>query len=131
MAGSGQIVAQGPAELQWQHPRYQGGPCFGGDDVSQGPSKTLKVDLHDVAGRQAQVIAEAESTGAIEMDMDIARPPVHGKLEVMMLNVFERVAHVRLAASDRFFPKQRAFAVDTSTAGHRIEIGIKDQFGPD
>ena len=91
----------------------------------------MKVDLHDVAGRQAHVIAETESTGAVEMDVDIAGLPVHGELEVMMLDVFECMAHVRLAAFDRFFPEQRAFAVNTSMAGHRIEIGIKNQFGPD
>jgi hypothetical protein len=47
------------------------------------------VYFHHVAWFETHPIAEAQRAGAKEVDVDIARPAVHGELEVMMLHVFE------------------------------------------
>src|SRR5687767_7382597 len=60
-------------------------------------SKSLKGNRHHIAILQCHAIAKAEYARSEEMNVYIAGLPVLSIFEVMMLQVFERVAHVRFS----------------------------------
>src|SRR5207245_1460016 len=82
------------------------------DRVHQRPSKPRKFHLHDIAVTQPDAVAEAERVGAEEMNVDISRPSMRVKFEMMMLDICQAVAHHRLASLQGLGPDLHASAKD-------------------
>lgn len=72
--------------------------------IHESASEAFCVHLHDIAILQMDVIAEAQAIGAKEMHVDIFRPAVRLKFEMMMLNVLQAVAHFGFAGAKGFSP---------------------------
>src|SRR5690349_3738393 len=62
--------------------------------ISQGTAETAESDLDHVATFYLYALDKAETVGSEEMNMHVSRPPMSVKLEVMMLDVFQAVAHL-------------------------------------
>src|SRR5215813_14554078 len=76
---------------------------------------------------QANAVAEAERIGAKKMHVQISRPPMLLKFEVMMLNVRQAVAHFGFAGADIFRPQGPAVTLDRYFAWNRGKFRIQDQ----
>src|ERR1017187_2566370 len=99
--------------------------------VPQGSPEAGELHLHHVTIGQAYAFAEAESIGAEEMHVDIARTAVRLELEMMMLQVRRAVAHHGFPGMDLFGPDGPAVALDFHFPRHQAEIRIDHQFRAD
>ena len=81
-----------------------------------------QIHLEDVAGLRLDAVDEAHRRGAEEMQVHVAGHAVLRILEVVILEIRERVAHVRLAREERLLPDHRAIAADAARA---FEMGGK------
>src|ERR1035438_9671194 len=68
--------------------------CRGAQRIAQWPPKAFEADLHYVSVGQLDAFAEAEAIRTEIMDVHVSGPPVPFKLELMMLNVLQAVAHL-------------------------------------
>src|SRR5438105_9728028 len=75
--------------------------------IDERRSEGRRLDLPALAGLDPDAVGEAERRGAEEMHVHIARPAEQRVLEVMVLEVRDRVRHVRLAAEKRLLPAAR------------------------
>src|SRR5438874_8773791 len=69
--------------------------------IPQRPAEADECDRHHVAVLKLQLVLEAEPVRSEEMHVRIAGMPVLLVLEMMMLQVPQRVRHVRLPARQR------------------------------
>ena len=76
---------------------------------------------------QANAVAKAEAVGAKKVHVNVARPPMLLKFEVMMLNVLEAVAHFLFAGADISRPQSPAVTLDRYFACNRGKLRIQDQ----
>jgi len=98
--------------------------------VPQRSSKTLHRHLHDVAVLQTDVIAKTETIRTKEVHMNIARSAVGLKLEMMVFDISEAMAHLGLARPKRLAPLDLAVALDRRADRDRLKLWIDAQFGP-
>ena len=63
------------------------------------------------------------------MDMDVARTPKLRIFEVMMLEIGNRVRHIRLARKERLFPDRLTVANDAAGPADVIRQRAEQQFG--
>ena len=76
------------------------------------------LELIAVAGLEAS--AEADAIGPEEVNVDIAGAAEEVILEMVLLQVGDRVTHMRLAGLKRAAPNDRAGAPNSNLAAHRI-----------
>src|SRR5215470_12244735 len=72
--------------------------------VSKRAPVSFYTDLHDVPIFQTNAVAETEAVRSKEVHMHIASVPMNRVLEVMVFNVFESVAHFRIAGPKALVP---------------------------
>src|SRR5215217_2746425 len=88
--------------------------------ITQRPAKQWHVDLEQVAIARLKAGAEADAIRAKEVNVDIAGSAEEFVLEVVLLQVGDRVAHIRLASLERAAPNDRSVAPNANLAAHRI-----------
>ena len=87
--------------------------------VDERRAERRQVDLELVAGLHLDVVDETHRRGAEEMQVHVAGHAMLLVLEVVVFEVGERVAHVRLAREEGFLPQHRAVAAD---AAHAFQV---------
>ncbi len=89
-----------------QHFHFQQGMIFLQyfNPVLQRASHPYPVDFHHVVLLQENILSEAQSIGSEEVDVRVAGTAVLGILEVMVLQIFNAVAHVGIPRFDRLGP---------------------------
>src|SRR6185437_3508828 len=92
--------------------------------ISQRAAHSFELNLHPVAVLERDIVAEAQGVSTIEVHMHRARLPVAFKLEVMVFQVGEAVAHVVLAGGDGLRPERFTAAQDADLAGNGVEIRV-------
>src|SRR4029453_17661036 len=110
------------------------GPIAGwldADRVPERPPEAVEADAHHVAVLECNALAEAEGVRAEEMDVDVAGPAMRVELEVMVLDVAQAVAHLRLAAGHHTRPDPLAAPLDPDLARDGIEDRRQRQLRPD
>ena len=99
--------------------------------ILQRPAESRKLNSHNFAIRKLDACAEAERIGSQKVDMRVARAEVAGVLEMVVLQIFERVRHPRFATGDFLRPNPPPAAPDAGKSQDKIEPRIDNQFRPD
>src|SRR5687768_13254407 len=86
------------------------------DRIPQRSAEAAEGDRHHVPVLEPQPVLEAEHLRAEEMHVHVAGPPVLGVLEMVMLEVRQRVTHPLLPAGERAGPEGFAGAIDRGDA---------------
>ncbi len=98
--------------------------------VSQRPAKVFEGNRHQVAILQPQAVLEAEHVGAEKMDVHVAWPAVFGMLEVMVLEISQRMAHPSLAAGLWRLPDHFSATFDCCTSWQIVELRLDHELWP-
>src|SRR5208283_3394555 len=105
LAGLEKVVPQGPLSFLFFLERCycdeRRGAAVDADRIMQRLPKSFERHFHDVAVLKFDSGSEAEGVGSEKMYVDVAGSAVLVELEVMMLQVGERVCHVCFSAVDR------------------------------
>lgn len=72
----------------------------GVDGIAERPSESFEADLDEISILQADAFTEAKQAGSEIVYVYVAGTAVKLKLEVMMLNVAEAVAHLRFTSTN-------------------------------
>src|SRR3954447_15468612 len=80
--------------------------------IAQWAAEALELNVHHIAIFQANSFAETETVGAKKVDVNVSGPTVRFKLEVMMLNILQAVAHFRFASPNLLGPQRPAVAMN-------------------
>src|SRR5271169_4712151 len=88
--------------LKRSHPRFGG--SFRCEPTAKRQAERLRLDLEYVAFPRLDAVAERQGRGPEEMDMNVARPPEQGILEMMRLEIGDRMGHVLFAGQECLFP---------------------------
>src|SRR5215470_11415887 len=76
--------------------------------IPQRPAEALEMHLHDISRLQMNSLPKAEGVRAEEVDVNISGPTMPFELEVVMLQIGQRVRHGLLAATDGSRPQSLA-----------------------
>src|SRR5579862_1497695 len=82
------------------------------DRIAQRPPEPFECNLHDISGLKGDARAEAQAIRSEEVNVNVARSPVSLKLEVMMLEVSQTVAHLGFSGSESSGPDRTPAPVD-------------------
>src|SRR4051812_39223841 len=101
------------------------------DPIPQRPAETIECNLHDVAVGEPNAFSEAKTVSAKKMNVNVSRVAVRFILEVMVFDILQTVAHLRLTGADLFSPQLRAGAFNHDFASDRLELRVDDKLGAD
>src|SRR5690242_3642828 len=88
----------------------------GGHGVAEGRAELRGGDFEDIPGLGLDAGNEAQRGGAKVVDVEVAGTPEVGVFEMVMLDIGDGVAHVRLAGQERRGPELLAVADDARRA---------------
>ena len=74
------------------------------------------------------MVAETEAVGSKEMDMNLARPAVALKFEMMVLNILQAVTHFGLSGAEALGPEHVLTPFDGRGHRDRLEFRIHYEF---
>ena len=74
------------------------------------------------------MVAKTEAVSSKEVDMNLARPAVPFKLEMMVLNILQAVTHFGFSAAKCFALKHAPIPFDRRGYRYRFELGIDHKF---
>ena len=99
---------------------------FTKSQIAKRQPEGLGFDLEYVALLGLHPVAEGKRSGAEEMDVNVARAAEQAVLEMMRLEIGDRMGHVLLAGQERLLPDHFLRAPD---ARHAVDVGrqIADQ----
>src|SRR3954447_4818680 len=86
------------------------------DRVAERPAEAFEFHLHDVTVGENDAFAEGKNIGPKEMNMNAARAAMSRKLEVMVFEICQAVAHILLSAGDILLPQNCAAALNSEPA---------------
>jgi hypothetical protein len=96
--------------------------------IAEWPSKTLKRYLDYIAVFQSNARRKAQAVGSEEMNVHVTRTAVSIKLEMMMLEIPQAVAHFRLARPKGSRPEDSPVTLDLSVDRYRRKLRIHNEF---
>src|SRR5688572_15502065 len=91
----------------------------------------MPFDMHDIAFLQRHARSEAERSRTEKVNMHIARAPMRVIFKVVVLDIWERVAHMRFAGINRARPQRLAGPIHTNFARNAEKIDARYQLGAD
>ena len=74
------------------------------DRIAQSASEPFERNLHYISVLKGDSGAKTQAVRSKKVDVNVTRPPVRFKLEVMMIKVLQTVAHFRFPGSERSGP---------------------------
>jgi len=74
--------------------------------------------LHDISILKANVVAKTETVCSKEVDMNLSRPAVPFKLEMMVLNILQAVTHFGFSSAKGLAPKDIPIPFDRRGHGY-------------
>src|SRR5271165_693590 len=96
--------------------------------ITQRTPETLERNLHHIPILKSDAIAKTQAVGPEEMHVYVSRSAMTLELEVMMFQVPQAVAHLRLAGSEPARPEHTTVPVNLYFCRHRGKLGVHDQF---
>ena len=99
--------------------------------IAQRTAEALEFNVHHISMFQAKSFAETETVGAKKVDVDVSGVAVRFKLEVMMLNILQAVAHFSFASPNLLGPQLAATAMNGDFARHGFKVRIEHKLGSD
>src|ERR1700728_1252356 len=103
--------------LKHPHPGLRRFLCC--QPIAKRQPEGLGFDLEYVALLRLHPVAERQSRGAKEVDMNVARAAEQAVFEMMRLEIGDRMRHVLLARQKRLFPDDFLAPPD---AGHAVDV---------
>src|ERR1044071_9630447 len=82
--------------------------------VTEGAAIAFKGDDHHIALQQVDPGPEAKAAGPKKVDMDVAGAAVRGILELVVLQIGQRMHHICLSAGDLLGPEDLSFPLDVN-----------------
>ncbi len=101
------------------------------DRVAERAAQPIEANLHHIALLHDDSGSKAETRCAEEVDMRIAGAAVARILEVVVLQILQRMHHVRLTGGDLLRPERVAASLDPYLAGRVVQRLRDEQFRPD
>src|SRR5580700_7342356 len=90
------------SRLKRPHPRFCG--SFRCEPIAKREAEGLRLDFEHVALLRSHAVAERQRRGPEEMHMDVARSSKQRVLEMMRLEIGDRVRHVLFARQKHLLP---------------------------
>ena len=78
--------------------------------IPQRPAETMKCNLHDVSIGEPNAFSEAKTVSAKKMNVNVPPLAVRFVFEMMVFDILQAVAHLRLTGADLFSPQLPAGA---------------------
>src|SRR5215470_2829646 len=97
------------------------------DGIPKSAAETFETDFCNITVFEDDSSTERQHICTEEMDVDLSRLAVSCKLEVMVLEVGETMAHIGLAGGDLCLPERGPFAPDMNMASNVTEVRANDQ----